>query len=182
MRRAIDLAIKGALRSRFVLALALALLVLLVVGVARLLAGPEGSAASHVGLPHSPLVPTASLDGDDGLHAPVSPASPTSIPGATPPEAVARSFAAAWVRREGISPEQWRRGLEPLSTADLMRKLADVDPIAVPANRVTGEPTLSALTSQVVEVELALDTGLLRLRLVAAADRWLVDGVDWERR
>lgn len=181
MRRAIELVVRGALRSRFVLALALALLILAVVGVARLMAGPGRTADLQIGPPQRPLVSTTEIDGDDGMHGPLTPASPTPIPGAPRPEEVARAFAVAWADHRGVSPEQWRQSLQPLSTADLMEKLADVDPIVVPANRVTGEPTLTALTPNVVEVELAVNTGTLRLRLVATADRWLVDGVDWER-
>lgn len=181
MRHGIGFLLRGALRSRFGVALALALLVLVVIGVARLVAGPSASPTLLTGAPREPLISETPIRPDDGLHAPLAPVSPTVIPGALRPEAVARSFGAAWVDHRDVSAAQWRDALRPLSTDELTARLAEVDPVAVPANRLTGEPTLTALSSNVVEARIGTDTGILRLRLVATAERWLVDGIDWER-
>jgi hypothetical protein len=70
----------------------------------------------------------------------------------------------------------------PYSTGALAEKLTDVDPAGVPADRLTGEPAIIPQTESLVEVTIPVDTGRLRLQLVAPDGRWLVDGVDWERR
>ncbi|MEV1286022.1 hypothetical protein [Micromonospora sp. NPDC049679] len=180
MRDAVGLLIKGILRSRVGLALGLALIVLAIIGVARTFSGPTES-PSLVKPPTAPVLATDPTVGDDGLQSVPPPPSPTANPGTTPPEIVARSFAAAWVNHRDVSAVQWHDALRPLSTAALTRKLADVDPVVVPAERLVGEPTLLPLTSGVVEVEISVDSGKLRLRLTAPDGRWLVDGVDWER-
>jgi hypothetical protein len=56
-----------------------------------------------------------------------------------------------------------------------------VDPQNVPANRVTGEAKLIPQATAIAEVEIPLDAGTLRLRLVGPDGRWHVDGIDWSR-
>ena len=68
----------------------------------------------------------------------------------------------------------------PLSTPELTEKLAGADPPGVPAEKVTGTPP-SVPDAVFAEVLVPLDSGQLRLELVAPDGRWLVDAVDWER-
>ncbi|SDY12252.1 hypothetical protein SAMN05444365_101744 [Micromonospora pattaloongensis] len=181
MRGAVGFLVKGILRSRVGIALALAVIVLGVVGLARVLAGPNESSGLLTGTPNDPLVTVTPTTGDDGLVSVPPPPSPTARPGTPPPETVARSFAAAWVDHRDVPAARWRDRLRPLSTAELAGKLAEVDPVSVPADEVSGEPALTPLAAGLVEVAIDLDSGTLRLRLIGPDGRWLVDGVDWER-
>jgi hypothetical protein len=51
----------------------------------------------------------------------------------------------------------------------------------VPADRIVGKPTVIPHAASLVEATVGVDSGRLRLRLVAPDGKWLVDGVDWER-
>lgn len=181
VRRALHLLVTHVLRSRVVLALALAVVVLAIVGVARLVAGPAEPDESYRGARPGPLVTVDATAGDDGVAAAVPRPSLSVSPGAAPPESVARAFATAWLDHRGVSAERWQATLRPHCTSALAEKLSGVDPAIVPADRLTGEPVLVPQADGLVDVTIAVDSGKLRLRLVAPSGRWLVDGVDWER-
>ncbi|BCJ59833.1 hypothetical protein Jiend_32550 [Micromonospora endophytica] len=51
----------------------------------------------------------------------------------------------------------------------------------MPAGEMTDEVTVQARSENFVEALIPLDTGRLRLELVAPDGRWLVDAVDWEQ-
>lgn len=181
MRRALELFTNRVLRSRYGLALVLAGIVLFILAGARLLGG-DANDATRLGSPDDGR-PTATVDptaGDDGMASPPSPQQPVTSPGTAKPQAVAEAFAAAWLHHQ-VSEQAWYAALLPHSTPDLATKLSDVDPAGVPADRITGEPTLVPRGATFVEVSFPVDTGVLRLRLIAPGGRWLVDGVDWER-
>ena len=97
------------------------------------------------------------------------------------PEQTADRFAKAWLGRPGMTTEEWQAGLRPLSTPALREKLTGAEPESVPAEKVTGPPTMRERTETFVELLLPLDTGGLRLELVTSDDGWLVDVLDWER-
>lgn len=173
----VRLLVTGLLRSRAGVALLLAVVVFAVVGVARALSSPADAPAARP--PARPLV-TATATPDDG---PVSPdATPRLIrdPTGAGPDAVAATFAAGWVAHTGVSPDTWHQRLRPQMTAKLADELSGVDPEVVPAERITGGPTVVPLGAAVAEVVIPVDSGKLRLRVVAVAGQWLVDGVDWE--
>jgi len=180
MRRAIEFLVTGILRSRLGLALLLAVVILGIVGAAQLISGPSGGEPGLVGAPPSPITTADPTAGDDGLTS-TDDASPRTSPGAPAPEAVARSFATAWLTHRDVTAEQWHDALRPLSTAELAEKLSGVDPAGVPADRLTGEPVVIPRSDSLVEVALPVDSGELRLSLVAPDGRWRVDGVDWRR-
>lgn len=170
------------LRSRLGVALGIAVVVLGIVGAARLVAGPAGSDAP--GVVSQPRQPVTTVDPGAGNDAAVSgepTPTPRTRPGAAVPETVARRFATAWLRHQGVSAKQWHDALVPHATRELAGKLTGVDPAGVPADRLTGDPVVIPRTDELVEVTLPVDTGRLRLRLVGTDGRWLVDGVDWER-
>jgi hypothetical protein len=179
MKRALHFLVTRVMRSRTGIALALAVLVLGVVGTTRVLSGPADNPG--VRPPAQPLVPSSPMPPEDGLVSPEATVSPTVVPGAQTPETVAGAFAADWVARH-VPADVWHARLAERATPELARKLSGVDPAAVPAERVTGQPVLIPHAATIVDVVIPVDSGKLRLRVIAADDRWLVDGVDWERQ
>nr|WP_230414951.1 hypothetical protein [Micromonospora tarapacensis] len=168
------------LRSRLGVALGIAVLVLGVVGAARLVAGPADPTAGLSNRPPDPITTVHPSTGDDGAISTSTAPSPTTRPGAATPERVAERFAAAWLGQRGQTAEEWQQGLRPLSTPALRDRLAGVDPAGVPAGELTEGVTLRPRGETFVEALITLDTGQLRLELVAPDGRWLVDAVDWE--
>jgi hypothetical protein len=181
VRRAIEFLTTRFLRSRLGVALALAVIVFGIVGAARLFPGSSDAGSALPGVPSQPITTVNPTAGADGAISTVEPPSPTTSPGGVPPDGVARAFAAAWVAHTGVSQQQWHAALLPLSTTALTAKFASVDSIGVPASRVTGEPIVIPKTAGFVEVTMPVDSGQLRLGLVARDGRWLVDTVDWAR-
>ncbi|MGC9670325.1 hypothetical protein ACNTMW_27750 [Planosporangium sp. 12N6] len=167
------------LGTRYGIALILALLVLAVVGIMRGVAGSYRQTwGTAVESPRSSIDPTA---GNDSLLTPESPAPPVTSPGAPEPAAVATEFVHAWLAHEGVTAEQWRAGFARYATPALRDKLKDTDPARVPAQRATGPVVLQNRAPTFVEASVPLDSGTVRLRLLATNGRWLVDGVDWGR-
>ncbi|MFI7576198.1 hypothetical protein [Micromonospora sp. NPDC049497] len=181
VRRAIEFLFTRALRSRLGVALLLAVVVFGVIGAARLVSGPGDPAAGLSNRPSRPITTVAPTAGDDGLVATATPPAPVTRPGELTPEQTAGKFVTAWLGRPGVSAEQWQSDMRPLSTPALTEKLAGAEPAGVPATRVSDEVTLQPRTERFVEVLVPLDTGRLRLELVAPEGRWLVDAVDWEQ-
>lgn len=180
MRSAIEFLVTRVLRSRIGVALGLAVVILGIVGAARFLSGPNDDLTVQT----QPTAPIETIDpeaGDDGVTEADSTPTPSTRPGAAAPSAVAKSFAVAWLKHQGVSAEQWHATLVPHATKALAEKLSGVDPAGVPANEMTGDPTVEPRSSSLVEVTVPMDAGRLRLQLVAPDGRWLVDGVDWER-
>jgi hypothetical protein len=94
---------------------------------------------------------------------------------------VATKFATAWLRHTGVTQQQWWSGLKPYATEALLAKLKETDPAGVPAERMTGPAVVQNRDVSYVDVSIPLNSGQLKLRLLATNGRWLVDGVDWER-
>jgi hypothetical protein len=132
----LELGLNRIFRSRWGVALVLALVVLAVVGIGRLFSdGPSKPVLSS-----GPPAPVISVDpsDEDGVVASEPPPSPATFRGRAEPEAVAYAFASAWVDHKHISATAWRDQLLPNATAKLADKLRGVDPAGVPADRVTG--------------------------------------------
>ncbi|MGW4498649.1 hypothetical protein ACWENR_08525 [Micromonospora sp. NPDC004336] len=181
VRRAVEFLVTRVLRSRLGIALALAVVVFGVIGAARLVSGPGDPTDGLSNRPSRPITTVAPTAGDDGAFSTGAPPSPVTRPGEPTPQETAERFVAAWLGKPDITADQWQEALRPLSTPALTEKLAGVDPAGVPASQVTGEVTLQPRTENFVEVLIPLDTGRLRLELVAPDGRWLVDVVDWEQ-
>ncbi|MBM0278964.1 hypothetical protein [Micromonospora tarensis] len=181
MRRALEFLFTRALRSRLGVALVIAVLVLGVLGAARLVSGPLDPANGLSSRPNRPITTVDPTAGDDGVLSSAAPRSPVTSPGARTPEQTADRFATAWVGRPGMTAEEWQAGLRPLATPALRDKLAGVEPESVPAEKVAGPPTMREQTATFVELLLPLDAGRLRLELVSSDGGWLVDVLDWER-
>ncbi|WP_203934442.1 hypothetical protein [Virgisporangium ochraceum] len=109
------------------------------------------------------------------------PPSATAISGVPAPEKVALDFTNAWLRSTGVTSAEWVKGMEPYSTKRLLEQFKDADPTSVPAEAVRGPVTVRPRDSQLVEVDVPVTPGTLKLRLLVTNGRWLVDGVSWER-
>ncbi|MET8201187.1 hypothetical protein ABZX58_17105 [Micromonospora taraxaci] len=181
MRRALEFLFTRALRSRLGVALVIAVLVFGVLGAARLVSGPLDPTDGLSSRPNKPITTVDPTTGDDGVLSNEAPPSPVTSPGARTPEQTADRFAKAWLGRPGMTTEEWQAGLRPLSTPALSEKLAGAEPETVPAEQVTGPPTMRERTETFVELLLPLDNGRLRLELVTSDKGWMVDVVDWER-
>ncbi|GIJ37614.1 hypothetical protein [Micromonospora andamanensis] len=181
VRRAIEFLFRRLLRSRLGVALGIAVLVLGVVGAARLVAGPTDLTSGLSNRPADPITTVHPTTGDDGAISTTTTPSPVTRPGQAAPELVAERFVAAWLGRPGQTAEDWHDALRPLSTAGLTEKLAGADPTDVPAGAVTGDVTISPRGETFVEATIPLDGGHLRLELLGIDGRWLVDAVDWSR-
>jgi hypothetical protein len=172
---------RGLLRSRVGVAVVLAIIVLGVVGAGKLLSDSAGAEPALNGAPDQPIVSVSTTIANDGLASPEPTPSPKISPGTAVPATVAVAFGRAWVKHRDVTAEEWYAGLLPHCTETLAKKLAGVDPAGVPADRLTGEPTLIPYADQIMEATIRVDSGILRLRMTAVEGRWLVDGVDWER-
>jgi hypothetical protein len=167
--------------------LALVVVIAVVVGFGKLLGGAARTAPGGYDPGAAPAVDTTvevstSPIPDDGDIGPTgSPVPPSTSPGATPPQTVALAFAKAWLHHEGVSADDWHKGLSRYITKTLAEKLDGADPASVPANRTTGDGTVVDQESSYVDIAIPLDAGTLSLRLVVTEGHWLVDGVDWQR-
>jgi hypothetical protein len=174
--------ITGLLRSRVGVALILSVIVLSVVGIAKLFGDSSPTYTSSPGnfIETPGAYSGASFGPDDGVVSPLPTVSPSVAEGAAPPAQVAKAFAENWLERTRTA-KSWLAALRPHSTQQLLDQLQDVDPAAVPATRITGDVSLITLSESAVQAMIPLDSGQLRLRLVGPDGHWFVDGVDWVR-
>lgn len=184
MRRFLDVIVKRLLRSRAGVAIVLFAIVLLIVGVARGFSGNATDRGPAVTSGAESTVAGPSVDPSYNYDGPVSSLTPPTLstsPGGALPDAVGYAFAAAWVDHQNVTAATWYGRLLPHATESLAEKLRGVDPVSVPADRLTGEPVVVPYAESVADVTVTVDSGTLRLTLVAPDGRWLVDSVDWER-
>lgn len=167
--------------SRYGLAVIGIVLVMIIVGIARALSGTQPLDA--VGPPPPPQLSASSSEvlGDDSIATSEPPPTPTAIPGAAAPEKVALDFANAWLKSTNVTSAQWVKGMEPFSTRRLQEQFKDADPTSVPADSVNGPVTIRARDGQLVEADVPVNPGTLKLRILVSNGRWLVDGVSWVR-
>jgi hypothetical protein len=180
MPRFVELGLNRIFRSRWGVALVIAVLVLAVIGVGRLFS--DGSNATNPVVSTGSPAPAISVNpsDDDSVISAEPPPSPTTNPGMAEPEAVAYAFAAAWVDHKSVSAKTWHDGIMPNATKSLSDELNNVDPADVPASQVVGRPSLVPVGNGLVSAVVTTDAGKLTLRLVAPDKHWLVDGIDWE--
>jgi hypothetical protein len=174
----------GRLKGRLGVAVVLASVVLIAVGIGRALGGSDsGSTIARIGPPDARTTPavvsSAENDGVEGGPS-VRPREPSLSSRAAPPVKVADQFIQAWLRSQ-LSPEQWHAGIARYATPALAKKLSGVDPAGVPAERTTGEAELIPRGAGTAAVSVPVDSGTVELRMVVVDGRWLVDGVDWSR-
>jgi hypothetical protein len=172
--------------NRYGAAFVVVFVIAVVVGFGKLLGGTaphtssgydpgQADPGSAAGVDVSPIPD----DGDVGPSG--SPAPPSISPGAASAQAVALSFAQAWLRHVGVTPQDWHARLSRYTTKSLAERLNGVDPAGVPANSTTGDVTIIDQDPAYVDIAIPLDAGTLSLRVIPVNGRWLVDGVDWQR-
>jgi hypothetical protein len=100
-----------------------------------------------------------------------------------PQEAIDRSvtFAEAWLNPNGYGPDGWYDSIVPFVTTEQADLLQGVDPISVPAQSITGDPTAEG-----PKVSIPMDTGILTLTMTQGSNNWtendwLVSAIDWEQ-
>ncbi|WP_212828192.1 hypothetical protein [Catellatospora sp. TT07R-123] len=159
-------------------ALGLAVFVVFIVAIGKLVGGGSVLPADE---PPPTTQHTVDADADDDGVVTVD-TTPSAVTPTNGPEALAlaTSFAKNWIRHDRNAKE-WLDALRPMCTDALVTELDGVDPVSVPANRITGTAHVEALADTYVEVAIPIDAGTLRLRLVAPQGKWMVDGIDWER-
>jgi hypothetical protein len=177
--RFLERGLTGLFRSRWGVALVLAVIVLAVVGIGRIFADPGESGGTPIGAASAAPALSVDPDEEDSVISPSPPPSPKTSPGTALPEAVAYAFAGAWVDHRDVSAKAWRDRLIPNATTDLSEELAGTDPDDVPADRVNGSPKLVPVGEGLIDAVVETDSGKLTLRLVAPEGRWLVNGIDW---
>ena len=170
------------LGTRYGIALVLVVVVLVVVALGRtVLDNRAGGSANAVGPTVAPVATTAnpySSLGDDGVEESVA-AAPSLSKGAADAATVATRFAKAWLRKPGITGEQWRAGLKPDGSADLMAALAQTDPADVPTATITGPVQLQSSGGTTV-AKIPAEGGTIVLGLQVLGGRWQVTSLDWE--
>nr|BFE63732.1 hypothetical protein GCM10020063_082580 [Dactylosporangium thailandense] len=171
------------LGTRYGVAFVLVVIVLVIVTLGRTVLdnGRGGSATDAVGptvesVPRS-ADPFSSL-GDDGVDESVAPA-PSLSKGAADAVTVATRFANAWLRKAGVTGDQWRAGLKPDASTDLLASLADTDPADVPTATITGATELQTNGATTV-ARIPAEGGTIVLGLLASGGRWQVTSLDWE--
>lgn len=170
MRRAFTM-----LGARGTVVLVLAILVLGVVGIAKLAGGRTDNGVTYSDGEYTPSTvdPTA---GDDGDVAPTLSAYPDDPTVRT----IASNFTTAWLRHD-LTAAAWHAGLVTFTTDSLGRSLDGVDPSTVPANRALGPAVISLRTDNYAQASVPVDSGTVKLTLRKQDGKWLVNGVDWER-
>ncbi|MEV4635831.1 hypothetical protein AB0J80_00625 [Actinoplanes sp. NPDC049548] len=181
MPRLLERGLTGLFRSRWGIALVIAVLVLAVVGIGRLFSDGSGGGQLLEPVPTGPTVSVDPSHDDDGVIVDDDPPpSPTVKAGTASPEAVAYAFASAWVDHKNVSAKTWHDGILPNSTKNLSEQLNGVNPADVPADRVVGRPTIVPIGDGLVNAVVTVNSGKLTLQMVSPDGKWLVDGVDWE--
>jgi len=182
MPKILERGLTGLFRSRWGVALVIAVLVLAVVGAGRVFSdGESGRPPIGAGSPAPEISVDPSHDDDGVVVDDEPPTAAKTSPGTAEPEAVAYAFAAAWVDHKDVSAKVWHDGLMPNATKNLSAELDGVDPADVPAERVIGRPSLVPTGDGLMNAVVTVDSGVLTLQMVAPDGHWLVDGVDWAR-
>ena len=177
--RFLERGLTGLFRSRWGVALVLAVIVLAIVGLGRIFADPGETDRTPIGASSPRPELSADPAEEDSVISPEPPPSPKTSPGTALPEAVAYAFAGAWVNHRNVTAKAWRDRLVPNATKELSQELSDTDPADVPADRVNGRPKLVPVGESLIDAVVETDSGKLTLRLVAPEGRWLVNGIDW---
>ena len=171
------------LGTRYGIAMVLIVVVLVVVGFGRtVFTDDDASSKDALGPTVAPVTttpdPFSSL-GDDGVLDDPASAAPSLSKGAADAGTVATRFAKAWIRKPGVTAEQWRVALKPDASSELMEDLAETDPSDVPTATITGATVLEDF-GQAVTAKVPADGGTIVLQLETINGRWLVTSLDWE--
>jgi hypothetical protein len=92
---------------------------------------------------------------------------------------VAKLWAQAWVNHPaGITNAQWLDGLRPYTTDEFLPQMSTVDPVNIPAGRLTGEPTATQSYTSSVQVLVPTDGPKLSITVSQTSAGWRVSEYD----
>src|SRR5882757_1100749 len=128
MRRWVEVSLNQIFRSRWGIAVVIAVLVLAIVGIGRVFSDGKQVANPVVNTGSPAPAISANPDDDDSVISADPPPEPTANPGMEEPEAVAYAFASAWVDHKNVSAKTWHDGILPNATKNLSDELNNVDP------------------------------------------------------
>lgn len=108
---------------------------------------------------------------------------PTEAPASVPPSdaglTVVREWGERWTNHPaGLTAKQWLDRLRPYTTDEFITVMSTVDPVNVPATKVTGPPVPRESTKTSMRVVLPTDGGKLRIHVVRTSEGWRVAGYD----
>jgi len=171
------------LGTRYGIALVLTAIVLVLVTLGRTVLDTGRNHSTYDGIgPTVAPVPTSadpySPLGDDGVDESAA-AAPSTSKGAADAATVATRFAVAWLRKPGVTGDQWRSELKPNASPELMESLADTDPTDVPTAKITGPAQMQSNGSATV-ARIPAEGGTIVLGLQTSSGRWQVISLDWE--
>ena len=171
--------------SRYGLAGLAALAVIVAVLIGRLLGlggGSSDSGGQIAGQGQAGRAAASSTESPEPNDAPTaapSKADPVVKPGEDGPLVVAKDFATAYLASDGAA-KAWRDSLTKYATSKLAAEITTMDPATVPAQRMTGDPTLGDHGATWADVTVPTESGTLVFRLISGDKAWQVDGIDWD--
>lgn len=162
---------------------AVAVLVIGIGVVIPRLLGPHGGIGPAAAGSSSSTQPVATSDSASSplstrLTAPL--VQPTSAPPSPEALNVAEQFVRAWANHPaGITNAQWLDGLRPYTTEEYLNaQMTTVDPVNIPATKVTGDPAVVASYTSSVQVLVPTDGPKLSVTVSRTSDGWRVSGYD----
>jgi hypothetical protein len=151
----------------------------LVVAIAVVLAWARAASGPARPLPYrgdQPLPTVAATVGADGVDA----TAPSTYADNADVITAASAFATAWLKRT-LPADQWLNGMRPFATADLINRLAGVDPLDVPESATLGQPAIHQRSNAYADVLVPIGTSdALELGIVMQDGRWVVATLDRE--
>jgi hypothetical protein len=129
----------------------------------------------------TPTTPTTTASSSSPAAPNTSPPSTTTVAnGTTRAVVVAGEFMARWVNHPaGMTSKEWVAQLTPFVVPEAVVVLESVEPANIPATQVTGQPTVTAESPSIVEVDVSTDGGVLHLVVLAQPDgTWRVRSYD----
>jgi hypothetical protein len=91
-----------------------------------------------------------------------------------------KAFMMVWLDRH-LPPVEWRRQIAEMSTTNVSDNLVGVDPLSVPATRITGDITLPVLSPSFAQAKVPVDSGIVTLGLTKPGGVWLIASIDFGR-
>jgi hypothetical protein len=110
-----------------------------------------------------------------------SPPPPTSAPPNQAGIEIAKKWVTAWANHpDGVTNEQWLKGLEPYTDVESMAKLASVDPSRITATKIVGEPGVLSSHPKSMKLAIATDDPKVKLEVTVIETNagWRVAGFE----
>lgn len=106
-----------------------------------------------------------------------SPPPPTSAPANQEGIRIAKEWVTAWANHpDGVTNEQWLKGLQPYTTEEYLPVMSSVDPSRITATRVVGEPEVLSSYGTSMELAIQTDGPKLKVSVITTNAGWRVAG------